>query len=267
VKRYRSIRFFIDCIRNMPNLEELKDFVKQRYGEQDLDNKFNRYSSFKPPGLRIIVEYHTLLQEIEDAYVHGLYYPAVTSACCLGERIFNIIILNLREYYKHSDHFKRLYKKESFGDWEKSIKILSDWKVIDSKEIKNKYLELAEVRHNVIHFNKLEDIESKAKRTLEIIYDITAYLFGVGHRSDIYLWGQGEIYIKKNSEETPFVKKMILPHCHPVGYKHFVDTGNEGQWIIRDNNLYEEREITDEEFIKMRNERRNENFEISGTRT
>mgnify|MGYP001599004465 FL=1 len=212
--------------------------------------------SFKPPPLRVITEYHDLLQEIEDSFMYGLYYPALTSSCCLGERIFNILILRLRDYYKTSEHYKRIYRKESFDDWSKSVGILWDWRVIASDDIKIKYEELKSIRHEVIHFNKLEDIEAKALNALRIIYDITTYFFAVGHRDDIYFWTPGEIYVKKVAEQNPFVREMIIPHCILTGYGHRIETVN-GHHILRDEAAYECKEISDEEFIELRKTVRN----------
>lgn len=171
MKRYRSTNFFIDCIRNNPDKNEIKQDVSIRYGDLDLEEKLKRYLSFKPPPLRIITEYHDLLQEIEDSYIYGLYYPTLTSSCCLGERIFNILILKLKDYYKENQYYKHIYQKESFDNWDKAIEILGDWKVITPEDIKIKYKELAEIRQCVIHFNKLDDVEKKALEALKIIYD------------------------------------------------------------------------------------------------
>jgi|SRR3989338_4720941 len=256
MKRYRAITFFIDCIRNSPIQQEIKQHVASRYGDLNLEEKFRRYMSFKPPSLRVITEYHDLLQEIEDSYIYGLYYPALTSSCCLGERIFNILILKLRDYYKTSEHYRHIYQKESFNDWSKSIGILCDWKVIASDDIKIKYEELRDIRHEVIHFNKLEDIEARAINALRIIYDITTYFFAVGHRDDIYFWTPGEIYIKKDAERNPFVREMIIPHCILVGHDHRIEIVN-GQGVLKDEVIYEEKEISDEAFIGMRKLLRN----------
>jgi hypothetical protein len=256
MKRYRATNFFIDCIRNVPVPQEIKQHVASRYGDLNLEEKFKRYMSFKPPSLRVITEYHDLLQEIEDSFVYGLYYPALTSSCCLGERIFNILLIRLRDYYKTSEHYKHIYRKESFDDWSKSVKILCDWNVIASDDIKTKYAELEGIRHEVIHFNRLEDIEAKSINALRIIYDITTYFFAVGHRDDIYFWAPGEIYVKKIAEQNPFVREMIIPHCILTGYGHRVETVN-GQHVLRDEAIYECKEISDEEFIGLRKSLRN----------
>ncbi len=255
MKRYRATNFFIDCIRNTPAPQEIKQHVASRYGDSNLDEKFERYMSFNPPSLRVITEYHDLLQEIEDCFVFGLYYPALTSACCLGERIFNILMLRLRDYYKSSEHYKHIYRKDSFDDWSKSVGILYDWRVIASDDVRTKYEELKDIRHEIIHFNKLEDIEAKAISALRIIYDITTYFFAVGARDDIYFWSPGEIYIKKTAEQNPFVKEMIIPHCILTGHGHRVETVN-GQNLLRDETVYESKEISDEEFVELRKAQR-----------
>ena len=97
----------------------------------------------------------------------------------------------------------------------------------------------------------MEDIEGKAINALNIIYDITAYFFAVGNRKDIYFWCPGEIYIKKEAEQTPFVKEMILPHCYLVGHGHRIESVNR-QNVLKDDNVYEEKEISDEEFTELR---------------
>lgn len=251
MKRYRCAKFFIDCIRNIRDRGKIKEHVTSLYGNADIQEKLKRYLSFKPPSLRVIPQYHDLLQEIEDSYVYGLYYPTLTSACCLGERIFNMLIIRLRHYYKKSKHYKHIYNKESFDDWKKSIDILWDWKVITSKDIRTKYRKLASIRHNVIHFNRLKDIEVKALDVLAIVYDITTYFFAVGHREDIYFWCPGEVYIRKEAEQNPFVREMILPHCSLVGYEHRIESVN-NQLIARDNNIYEQKEISDGQFADLR---------------
>jgi len=260
MKRYRCARFFLDCIRNSPNPRIIEEYVAGRYGGVDIEDKRERYLSFRPPSLRIITQYHELLQEIEDSYVYGLFYPTLTSSCCLGERIFNILILRLRDYYKRSRHYKRIYRKESFDDWERSVGILSDWKVINSTDVKREYKKLARIRRDVIHFNTLEDIQGKALDALKAVHDITAYFFAIGQREDIYFWCSGEVYVKKAAQRNPFVGEMILPHCVLVGYRHKIESANDRP-IARDDNSYEQREISDDQFIRLR-----ESFGRSPTR-
>lgn len=252
MKRYRCTKFFIDTMRNIPDRNEVKKHVISIYGDADVENRVNRYLSFKPPSLGIVDEYLTLLQEIGHAYVFGLYYPSITAACCLGERILNTLILKLREYYKSSPHYKNVYRKDSFDDWNNSIEILTDWQVIGSTEIKEKFEKLARIRHQVIHFNHLGDIEAQTKDVLILIHEIVRYFFELGMRPDIYFWASGEIYVKKKVEQIPFIKEMILPHCLLVGYKHKIELNEQKQFVMKDGYIYPEGEVSDEDFIQLR---------------
>ena len=60
--------------------------------------------------------------------------------------------------------------------------------------------------------------------------------------------------MKKDAESLPFVKRIILPSCRLVGYLHTLERKND-TWIVRDDQEYENREITDDEFVELFNNR------------
>src|SRR5438552_13200794 len=114
MKRYMFCNFFIDTVRNLLLMPDLAPEIAAReraglaallapiHGTDHLDEKVGRYLSFKPPDFVVVTEFHQMLLEVQDAYVCGHLYPALTGACCIGERIFNVLILKLRDYYKSS---------------------------------------------------------------------------------------------------------------------------------------------------------------------
>src|SRR5207247_339592 len=105
--------------------------VGMKYGLGQLQQKLARWLQMNPAALCVPVEYHELLREVEGAYIRGDFYPALTSACCLGERILNHFVIELKDEFKSSPHYKTVYNKQSLQDWEKAIEILADWKCID----------------------------------------------------------------------------------------------------------------------------------------
>jgi hypothetical protein len=269
VKRYRYSNFYIDCTRapfrlgdihpsiRRDEIIQLRDEVAFRYGELDALNKASRYLEFDPPNFCIISEYLDLLHAVADAYVHGDAYPALTGACSLGERIFNILILRLRKYYTTHSSYRDIHNKDSFQDWEKAIDILSSWGIIDN-EVEKKYRELAILRNQSIHFGNIQDTGSLALAALKTVMLITDKLFGL--KRNIYFWCPGEIYVKKEYEDDPFVKEFIIPKCVLVGFKHEVE-GSAGEngldmKYIDDNN-YPNEQISDTEFRKYREDWRN----------
>jgi hypothetical protein len=162
MKRYRLRELALDAIQNIFNMpnntpiiekqkQETKKYLVSRFGEMDFDNKFKRYMEIKKPVIGIVEEYWYQLNEIIDAYVSGCFYPALTGACCLGERVFNVIILRLRPYHTFSRFYKNIYKKDHFLDWKKSVNILKEWGVIDD-ETEKKFRALEKIRHESIHY-------------------------------------------------------------------------------------------------------------------
>lgn len=265
MKRYRFLtNTFIDFSRNLfkdnnlPTIfiqqekERLKQELSLKYGQLDIENKVNRYLEFDSPNMCIIVEYLKMLHEISDSYVFGNYYPSLTGACSLGERIFNIIILRLRSYYKHHKLYKEVYSKKSFQDWDKAINVLSQWGIIDN-DLERDYRRLAALRNESIHFGNINDIKKSSLDALRIVMTITDKLFGL--TNDIYFWCPGEIYVKQIKESKPFVREFILPKCILLGYKSSIAESKDTHKIslrFQDQNDYEDRKITDEEYRQLR---------------
>ena len=58
-----------------------------------------------------------------------------------------------------------------------------------------------------------------------------------------------------NTEASPFVRRVFLPNCLLVGPLHTVnDIGPDLRITVCDDHRYEDREISDEEFCRLRNE-------------
>lgn len=264
MKRYRFSNFFIDGTRGIlrnntlpssmleKEREQLRSHIICKYGQDDANGKLERYLEYDPPNICVISEYLGLLHDIADTYVFGKYYPALTGAASLGERIYNILILKLREYHKGHVLYKTIYNKESIQDWHDAIEILSQWNIIDS-ETEASYRKLAILRKNSVHFGDIPNIRKSAIDALTIIMEITNKLFGL--KSDFFFWCPGELYVKKEQEGLPFVKEFILPQCTLLGYKH-ITTGTltSSGTIIQylDSNEYQTKEISDEEFRQLR---------------
>jgi hypothetical protein len=265
MKRYRFLsNTYLDFTRNLFRTESLPpQFLQQEraqvkaeltfnYGQADIDNKVARYLEFDPPNMCIITEYLDLLHAIADAYILGSYYPALTGACSLGERIFSIIIIRLRDYFKSHPLYKDLYAKESFQDWDKAITVLAQWKVIDC-QLEKEYRSLATLRHASIHFGNIGNIRGSALTALKTVMTITDKLFGL--KAGYLFWCPGEIYVKKGKETEPFIKEFILPKCVLLGYKHTIVEIKDSQtttFTYQYYGDYENRQVSDEEYRRLR---------------
>ena len=91
----------------------------------------------------------------------------------------------------------------------------------------------------------------RALAAIKSLGTILGRQFGALGRQPWLLTGiPGEIYIKKDCESRPFIRRVYLPNCLPVGPRHKVTSVR--PWRITDDQQYEDREVTDEEFCSLR---------------
>ncbi len=113
MKRYRVLTYDFDTRANNLNTD-IKDDWEPELKAQWENNKnqikegliaeFGAYSAFAKIRnfidlgaypISIIAFHNKFLHQARRAFVIGAYYPALTSACTLGERILNQLILHL----------------------------------------------------------------------------------------------------------------------------------------------------------------------------
>jgi hypothetical protein len=266
MKRYRILNFSIDATRNFPIPDkstikkEMEESLKSRYGIFDFDEKFERYMALEKPVLSVVEEHTYFLEDICDSYVCGYLYSSLTGACCLGERIFNNVIFKVMDDFKTSSWYKLVFGKARRGgsiiDWEDGIQILRDWNIIND-EVQKKYLQLRELRNESVHYQiKDQDLDQMAIEAINIVNFIIRYLFEMSqNRKDILLWFDvpGEVFLKKSAESDPMVRAFYIPCSCLVGPYHKTDSDRNGNLNVSDQYPYKLQEISDEEFIRLRN--------------
>lgn len=266
MKRHRFLKFSIDATRNLftddtsgPLIEKYKEeqrgYMEKKYGSLDFEKKFKRWLSVPKPVLSVVDEHTYLIQDIEDAYVNGNLYSALTGSCCLGERIFNHILTRVRYGYKSSPYYKKIYNKDSINDWELGIEILKSWGIIQAR-MEEDYRRLYKLRTESVHFqSKEQDLELMSKEAISLINQITSDLFELRKDKDFLIWFEvpGEIYLRKEAEEIPFIKAFYVPCAPLVGYKHTIELTPGHTLKVVDNEVYENKEIPDAEFVELRN--------------
>jgi len=275
MKRYRILAYDFDTRANILK-QEIKDDWKQEVKKLWKQNKqqikeglitqFGAFSAFKKIEnfvelgelpISIIAFHNEFLRQVRDAYVIGSYYPALTGACALGERILNQLIIHLRDDFKNTEQYKKVYKKNSFDNWDLPIDTLKSWDVL-LPEVVKLFQDLKDLRNRVIHFNPETDTNDKglALKSIEKLQKIIKQQFsGFGVQPWFISGVRGAAFIKKDYEETPFVKRIILPSCIKVGPYHTLKMGSKG-WIVKDDHEYEETEVTDNEFADMFNNKK-----------
>jgi hypothetical protein len=204
-----------------------------------------------------LVTYHNEMhQQARTAFVVGAYYPALVAACALGERILNHLVLDLRDHFRGSSHYRKIYNKDSFDNWERSVQMLTDWKVLLPEAAKN-FLKLETLRHRSVHFNPetYTTMRQDALSALELLGRIISRQFG-------YFGGQpwfiehtpGAQFIKSEYESHPFVLTYLIPISGFVGIYYGMELVG-SSWVHLDYTDYGNGTLSDEEFAKAERER------------
>lgn len=272
MKRYRIFSFDFDsrahCLEpvqdqwdekvkelHIKNREETIRELAKQYGEWGLEAKVKNFQDLKFKPFSVAAFHNKFLEQIRNSYVIGGYYPALTGACALGERILNHLVLLLRDYHKSSPEYKKLYRKQSFDQWPPVIDALESWGEL-LPEAAIKFRELNDKRNRAIHFNPETDHNDKALalEAIHLVQDIIGIQFAAFGNQPWYFCVPGEIYIKKAWEEKPLIKHVFVPNSLLVGPKHKVESVLP-QTIVNDQFEYEDKEISDEEYYELRTNR------------
>lgn len=220
--------------------QNIEKSLKLEWGEENFSAKVTRFKKLDLAILGVPDEYYNLMKPIISSYCCGYYYPAMTGAGALGERILNRLLINTRDYFKSSKHYKKIWNKQSFDQWDFPIKILLEWKIISS-DVADLFTKLKKYRNDATHYNDNYDFEINSHEAIKILANIIDLQFNYTNREDL-LWVfnvPGEILVRSEFIGDPFVKEFILPHCNleiPIQHKEVLL-----------------KPFSDEEFIEIRN--------------
>ena len=274
MKRYRVLSFDMDFRASNLELEINESWetetkiLHQRNKENTVKGLINEFGNFNSEAKiqnfidlgnaphSIISNHNKFLRQVRNAFIIGSYYPALTGACALGERILNNLLIKLRDYYKSTPEYKNVYRKNSFDNWKVVIDTLAAWKVLLPNAVAD-FTKLSVIRNKAIHFdpntdNNDRELSLEAIKILSKIIDEQFTAFG--NRPWFISGTLGVCFIKKDAENIPFVKEIYLPNCALVGKHHSLEIRetSEGMFVIvNDEYEYEQKEVSDEEFKKF----------------
>ncbi len=235
------------------NRKRVTDYLVAEFGELNKDGKLANFIALDTKPFSIIAFHNRFFAQARTAFVMGAYYPALTGACALGERILNHLLLILRDDYKHTPEYRKVYRKDSFDDWTVPIDTLKAWGILLPDVVDN-FLRLKEMRNRAIHFRPETDHNDRelALETLDCIRAIIGSQFASLGTQPWFMTGiPGEVYIKQDWEQRPFIQKVYLPNCAFVGPKHIIEA-LEPRVVINDKFQYEDITIPDEVFCQLR---------------
>ncbi len=239
--------------------EGIKQGLILEYGLDDAEAKLRNFIDLGPRPFPVIAYHNRFAKQARQSFVVGGYYPALVSMCALGERILNHLMLGLREEFKHTSQYKRVYRQESFDNWDLMIDILEAWQVLVPNAAEA-FRQLKDIRsRRAIHFDSATDHDDRNLALVAVrrLDEVIAVQFGVLGSEPWFIPGVrgGECYVKKDLEDDPFVRLVYLPDSYVVGPSHRLEPTGEpagDQLTVIDESDYEDRDISDEEFRRLR---------------
>jgi len=235
---------------HIENRERIRAGLEREFGAQNINKKIENFSTIGAKPFSIISHHNRLFDQIRNSFVIGAYYPALVGACALGERILNHLVLDLRDHYKHTPEYKRVYLKNSFDNWRLPIEILEAWGVLLPKAAAE-FRALQVLRHRSVHFNPstYTTLEVDALTAISHLREIISQQFTTHGDRPWFIEGtQGHLFIKRDWEDHPFIKTYFLPECPFVGPNFTISF--EGGLQFRDHVDYGNGDWSDEMFAK-----------------
>jgi len=239
------------------NRDAIEKSLVISYGAEAQEAKRRNFIELGDKPLSILAFHNRFFEQIRTAFVMGAYYPALTAACALGERILNHLLLVLRDDYRHMPEYKTVSRKDSFDNWDVPIDTLESWNVL-LPDVAKEFRRLKDMRHKAVHFRPEVDRNDRALalEAIRCLREIIHNQFSAFGSQPWFITSiPDEIYIKRSWESNPFIRKVYLPNCLAVGPRHQVEA-LVPQIVVKDSFQYEEREVTDEEFSELRNKQK-----------
>jgi len=228
--------------------------LKHEYGEREAEEKIKNFVDLGPKPMSVLAFHNAFFAQVRTAFVVGSYYPALTGACALGERILNHLMLTLRDDFKSTSEYKKVYRKDSFDDWSLAIDTLAAWDVLLPQTQAN-FQQLMEKRNRAIHFGPETDqnVRELALDAISCLQKIIGEQFsGFGSQPWFIADIPGEIYIKKGWESRPFIRVVYLRNGLRVSPRHKIESMHPKLQVVDFDLQSEGEDISDEEFSRLR---------------
>jgi hypothetical protein len=235
------------------NQSDIRRGLAQEYGEYGINQKIENFTECGAVPISIVDHHHRFLLQIRDSFTISSYYPALTGASALGERILNHLVIRLRDRFRHTPEYKTVHRKGSFQDWDKAIEVLDAWGVL-LPEAASKLSELGRLRNReAVHFNPRIDADDRepALRAYQLVARVVEVQFApMGSQPWFIPETPGVGFVRRDFESDPFVEEFILPSARLVGPKHTIEfDDNQKITVVADPLSYPDRDVSDDEFV------------------
>ena len=215
----KKIPVFLNCTRNAilgrppvfrkaGAMKEVKMFVvpkalREGIFERDISDKLvseemaERYLEINPPVFSLIPDYQSIIEEIEQSYVIGNDFSALSASCVVIERLLNQARIDLHKHHKDMV-IKELWGKGPTNEWYPNIDALKKWgyfKDTFATELSDIY---REVRCRYLHCGEIQNLRKDALRAITAAYSLMTIF--IGFPEDLFSWMGGAPTCKNEAD-------------------------------------------------------------------
>lgn len=215
----KIINIFLNCTRNpilamhpairkAEAMQEAKMFVVPKalrrgiFGN-DIPDKLvseemaERYLEITPPVASLIPDFQEVINEIEQSYVIGNDFSALSASCVVIERLLNKARTDLHKHHKDKV-VKKLWNKDAVNEWYPNIDALRKWDYLDdafASELSDIY---CEVRCRYLHCGKIQCLRKDALRSVAAAYRLMTIF--IGFPEDLFSFKGGSPACKNEAD-------------------------------------------------------------------
>lgn len=169
------------------------------------DTMIERYLEIEPPEFCVAPDFQPIIDDIEHAYVLGLYFSAVSAACVMVERLINALRIGLHPF--HRGTFPDIEGKGPIDNWKKNIDALVAWEYLPEDSFTADVRSLWFTRSKYLHAGPLDDLKNDAARSVRIAYALLKKF--LGFPDELFEFTSG---IACKDFSHPLVQVFYAPH-------------------------------------------------------
>ena len=177
--------------------------IKRGIFDYDIPDKLvseemaERFLEITPPVFSLIPDYQLVINEIEQSYVIGNDFSALSASCVVIERLLNKARMDLHKYHKDKV-VKGLWNKDAVNEWYPNIDALKEWGYLDdtfASELSSVY---CNIRCSYLHSGTIKCLRDDALRAVTAAYKLMTIF--IGFPEDLFSLKGGALTCKNETD-------------------------------------------------------------------
>jgi hypothetical protein len=172
------------------------------------DSMIERFLEISPPIATVIPEFQQIIDEIDQAFVRGNLFSALSASCASIERVLNLARIQLHKYH---GVIKDLWGKRPSNAWDENVDALNRWGYLPDDFAKELKWIFKNIRCKYLHSGEILDLPADTLSSVRAAYRILTIF--LGFPEDLFCFSTGCIECLNPSD--PRFKEFYLLRLTP----------------------------------------------------